>query len=120
MRQSSRSRTQSRRQVRSWMRNNADGFDSATQFAEAANAAIDLPPDAMNDDTHWVWEEAVSARMGRISIETRWRITYRCARYSATATTAATDPHGRACDAPSPLRPPASARSAGEGLRASR
>lgn len=51
----------SRRQVRSWMRNNADGFDSATQLAEAANAAIDLPPDAMNDDTHWVWEEAVSA-----------------------------------------------------------
>lgn len=51
----------SRRQVRSWMRRNADGFDTATQLAEAANAALDLPPDAMDCDTHWVWEEAVSA-----------------------------------------------------------
>lgn len=51
----------SRRQVRSWMRNNADGYDCATQLAEAANAALDLPPDAMNDETHWVWDEAVDA-----------------------------------------------------------
>ena len=51
----------SRRQVRSWMRSNADGFDTATSLAEAANAALILPPDAMNDDTHWVWEEALSA-----------------------------------------------------------
>ena len=51
----------SRRQVRSWMRRNADGFDTATQLAEAANAALDLPPGAMDDETHWVWEEAISA-----------------------------------------------------------
>lgn len=50
-----------RRQVRSWMRNNADGFGSATQLAEAANAALELPPGAMDDETHWVWEEALAA-----------------------------------------------------------
>ena len=50
-----------RRQVRTWMRHNAQDFDAATQLAEAANAALDLPPDAMDDETHWVWEEALSA-----------------------------------------------------------
>ena len=50
-----------RRQVRSWMRHNAQDFDSATQLAEAANAALDLPSGAMDDETHWVWEEALSA-----------------------------------------------------------
>ena len=45
----------------SWMRNNADGFGSATQLAEAANAALELPPGAMDDETHWVWEEALAA-----------------------------------------------------------
>ncbi len=51
----------SRRQVRSWMRRNAEGFESATGLAEAANAALDLPPGAMDDEGHWVWEEALSA-----------------------------------------------------------
>lgn len=51
----------SRRQVRSWMRRNAEGFESATELAEAANAALDLPPGAMDDEGHWVWEEALSA-----------------------------------------------------------
>ena len=50
-----------RRQVRSWMRWNAHDYDDATCLAEAANAALDLPNGAMDDDTHWVWEEALSA-----------------------------------------------------------
>ncbi len=50
-----------RRQVRNWMRRNADGFDTATELAEAANAALRLPPEAMDDEGHWVWEEALSA-----------------------------------------------------------
>lgn len=51
-----------RRQVRSWMRRNADdGFETATELAEAANAAMRLPPEAMDDEGHWVWEEAISA-----------------------------------------------------------
>lgn len=51
----------SRQHVRSWMRNNAEGADSATELAEAANAALDLPPGAMDDEGHWLWEEALSA-----------------------------------------------------------
>lgn len=50
-----------RRQVRNWMRRNVEGFESATELAEAANAALDLPPGAMDDEGHWVWEEALSA-----------------------------------------------------------
>lgn len=51
----------SRRQTRSWMRRNVEGFESATELAEAANAALDLPTGAMDDEGHWVWEEALSA-----------------------------------------------------------
>ncbi len=50
-----------RRQVRSWMRRNAEGFETATELAEAANVALDLPVGAMDDGGHWVWEEALSA-----------------------------------------------------------
>lgn len=50
-----------RRQVRSWMRRNAEGFETATELAEAANAALLMPPEAMDDEGHWVWEEALSA-----------------------------------------------------------
>lgn len=47
-----------RQQVRSWMRRNADYYDTATAMVEAANAALDLPAGAMDDPDHWVWEEA--------------------------------------------------------------
>ena len=50
-----------RRQVRSWMRCNAEDYECATTLAEGANAALDLPAGAMDDETHWVWEEALSA-----------------------------------------------------------
>jgi len=50
-----------RGQVRSWMRRNAAEYDDATHLAEAANIALDLPPGAMDDETHWVWDEALSA-----------------------------------------------------------
>lgn len=58
----------SRRQACSWMRRNAEGFETATELAEAANAALRLPHEAMDDEGHWVWEEALSALewVGRI------------------------------------------------------
>ncbi len=50
-----------RRQIRAWMRSNADAYDCATQLAEAANVEFDLPGEGLDDETHWVWEEAVLA-----------------------------------------------------------
>lgn len=51
-----------RRQVRVWMRNNAHEYDCATRLAEAANVVFDLPGGGLDDETHWVWEEAALAR----------------------------------------------------------
>ena len=49
----------SRMQVRAWMRANAADYDyCATSLAEAANVALPLPDGAMDDETHWVWDEA--------------------------------------------------------------
>lgn len=54
--------------------------------------------------------------MGRISIEPRWRTPYRCARYSATATTAAT-PQPTPAPATFPATAPASSTAASENAR---
>ncbi len=43
------------------MRRNAHEYECATMLAEAANAALDLPPGAMDDEVHWIWDEAVDA-----------------------------------------------------------
>ena len=51
----------SRRQVRSWMRANAHEYDGPTHLAEAANVEFDLPGDGLEDETHWVWDEACIA-----------------------------------------------------------
>lgn len=53
--------TATRRQVRSWMRRNAHDFECATSIAEAANAALNLPAGAMDEDGHWLWDEAADA-----------------------------------------------------------
>ncbi len=49
-----------RRRVASWMRSNANEYDTCTELAQAA-AAIFLPESALNDECHWVWDEAVNA-----------------------------------------------------------
>lgn len=54
----------SRRQVRSWMRANAADYDTATELAEGANAALNLPQSWLDDSEHWVWEEAMTATNG--------------------------------------------------------
>ena len=56
-----RSATASRASVRAWMRAAADDYDTATALAEGANAALELPAGAMDDESHWIWEEAIKA-----------------------------------------------------------
>ena len=51
----------SRRQVRSWMRANSDGYESMTELAEAANAVLSIQDRALDDESHWVWDEAYDA-----------------------------------------------------------
>ena len=50
-----------RRDVRLWMRHNADDYHTATDLAEAANAVFRLPDEGLDDETHWVWDEAMEA-----------------------------------------------------------
>ena len=50
-----------RRQVRRWMRDNAVDYEGMTQLVEAANCTLRLPDGALDDDTHWVWDEAFEA-----------------------------------------------------------
>ena len=52
----------SRRQVRNWMRRNAEDYEGATALAEAANIVLFLPSDAMNDPDHWIWDEACNVQ----------------------------------------------------------
>ena len=58
---SHKSTTATKAQVLAWMRRaiEDDGYDDCTSLAESANAALELPPGAMDDPDHWVWEEAV-------------------------------------------------------------
>lgn len=50
-----------RRDVRAWMRKNAHEYETATAIAEAANAVFRLPGEGLDDETHWVWDEAAEA-----------------------------------------------------------
>ena len=51
----------SRRKVRSWMRSNADDYESMTELAEAANAVLRIQDGALDDESHWIWDEAYEA-----------------------------------------------------------
>lgn len=50
-----------RRDVRLWMRHNAEHYETATELAEAANAVFRLPDGGLDDESHWVWDEAAEA-----------------------------------------------------------
>jgi len=56
--------TASRLEVRRWMRAVAEDYDTATELAEAAGAAFRLPGRGLDDETHWVWDEALVAVHG--------------------------------------------------------
>ena len=50
-----------RRDVRTWMQNNAEHYETATELAETANAVFRLPDCVLDDETHWIWDEAAEA-----------------------------------------------------------
>ena len=50
-----------RRDVRAWMHNNAEHYETATEIVEAANIIFCLPEGCLNNETHWIWDEAVNA-----------------------------------------------------------
>lgn len=51
----------SRARVRGWMLANAADYETMTGLAEAASAAFRLPENCLDDETHWIWDEALSA-----------------------------------------------------------
>ncbi|MDD3759750.1 MAG: hypothetical protein PHO57_02850 [Acidithiobacillus sp.] len=58
-RQEIKTQAASRQQVRRWMRSVAEEYDNATVLAEAANIVFQLPGRGLDDETHWVWDEAM-------------------------------------------------------------
>lgn len=50
-----------RRDVRLWMRHNAGSYSTATELAEAADEVFRLPDGGLDNETHWVWDEAAEA-----------------------------------------------------------
>lgn len=54
-------RNHTRAYVRQWMTAHAAEYDGCTALAEGANAALRLPADCLDDETHWIWDEALRA-----------------------------------------------------------
>ncbi|MGK9451961.1 hypothetical protein [Acidithiobacillus caldus] len=58
-----RSNLATRQQVRRWMRSAVGYYENATLLVEAADEEFDLPDGGLDNETHWVWDEAVDAIM---------------------------------------------------------
>jgi hypothetical protein len=43
------------------MRHNAGSYSTATELAEAAAEVFNLPDGGLDNETHWVWDEAAEA-----------------------------------------------------------
>ena len=54
-------RNHTRAYVRQWMAANIHEVDNYTFLAEAAADKLDLPQEWLDDETHWIWEEALRA-----------------------------------------------------------
>ena len=50
-----------RAEIRRWLRANAIDYDGPTELAEGVNAALELPPGALDEGTHWIWDDALTA-----------------------------------------------------------
>lgn len=51
----------SRREVRAWMRLNVDIDEGPTILAQSAASELGLPVEWLDDNTHWIWSEALEA-----------------------------------------------------------
>ena len=58
-----------RRDVRAWMRQNAEHYDTATELVEAANTIFRLPDGGLDNETHWAWDEAAEVMDDRRTAE---------------------------------------------------
>ena len=54
-------RNHTRAYVRQWMVANIHEVDNYTLLAEAAADKLDLPQEWLDDETHWIWDEALLA-----------------------------------------------------------
>ncbi len=53
--------TATRQQVRRWMRSAVGYYENASLLVEAADEEFKLPDGGLNNETHWIWDEAVDA-----------------------------------------------------------
>ena len=53
-----------KKNVRKWMRSNAEEYGTSTELAEAAAEEFDANHigGPLDDDTHWIWELALDAK----------------------------------------------------------
>jgi hypothetical protein len=54
-------RYSTRAQVKAWMVNHADHYDSMTQLACGVELALWMPFGCIDDETHWIWDCAYEA-----------------------------------------------------------
>lgn len=50
-----------KREIVRWMRIHASEYEDETRLCEAANAIFRIPGLGLDDETHWIWEEAFKA-----------------------------------------------------------
>ena len=54
----------SRSAVRAWMKLNVGLSRTTTELAEQAVDFLDLPQEWLDDETHWIWDEAAEIFAG--------------------------------------------------------
>lgn len=49
-----------RHHVRKWMRDNVADYDNETELVEGLMCSMNIPEKWLKDETHWIWDIAVS------------------------------------------------------------